>query len=190
MDAWSDLSDAELVRRVNDGDERAFEALYLRHRDWAAGVAHRLTGSQDDALDILQESFLWLLKQFPGFTLRAPLKAVLYRVIRNTAIARGRRAQVRADHAGEVVVRASSRADATQEAFPPLRAEGLEALRRVLRDLSEQHREIVFLRFVDDLELSEIATALDIPVGTVKSRLHHALRAIRDAPAAKNLYFE
>jgi DNA-directed RNA polymerase specialized sigma24 family protein len=58
-------SDIELVAAVNRGDENAFEALYLRHRDWVVALAHRFTGDSELALDVLQETFLYFLKKFP-----------------------------------------------------------------------------------------------------------------------------
>jgi RNA polymerase sigma-70 factor, ECF subfamily len=63
------------------------------------------------------------------------------------------------------------------------------ALARVLACLSDAHREAVMLRFVDGLSLAEIAEATGVPLGTVKSRLHHALRSLREDPAAKK-YFQ
>ena len=63
-----------------------------------------------------------------------------------------------------------------------------EALRDLLGHLSDEHREVVLLRFVDDLALAEIAERLGVPVGTVKTRLHHAVGRLRDDPATKNFF--
>jgi RNA polymerase sigma-70 factor (ECF subfamily) len=70
-------SDQELVALVNRGDANAFEMLYQRYRDWVVNLAHRFTGSEDLALDVLQETFLYFLRKFPGFELRANLKTFL-----------------------------------------------------------------------------------------------------------------
>src|SRR5690348_8926110 len=80
-------TDDELVAAINDGDAAAFEALYLRYRDWSTALAFRFTADRDAALDVMQEAFLYLLRKFPGFTLTAQMKTFLYPVIRHLAIA-------------------------------------------------------------------------------------------------------
>ena len=66
-------SDIELVAAINDGDAAAFEVLYFRHRDWVVALAYRFIGDSDAALDVMQETFMYLLKKFPGFRLTANL---------------------------------------------------------------------------------------------------------------------
>jgi len=66
-------SDQELIELVNEGDADAFEALYRRYRDWVYHLAWRFTGNQQDALDVLQETFTYLLGKFPGFSLTASM---------------------------------------------------------------------------------------------------------------------
>src|SRR5437867_1607111 len=86
-------SDLELIAAINSGDAAAFEALYFRYRDWVAALAYRFTGDSDAALDVLQETFLYFLRKFPGFRLTANLKTFLYPAIRNLSIAARRKAQ-------------------------------------------------------------------------------------------------
>jgi len=181
-------SDLELVRAANRGEEAAFELLYLRYRDWVVGLAFRLTGSREEALDIAQEVFLWLLQLFPGFELRANMKTVLYPVVRNAALTRGRRKGIAQVHAQSMTTLAVSR---STDASAPDDHETLErraALAEGLSSLPEIHREILMLRFADDLSLEEIALAIGLPLGTVKSRLHHALESLRRHPMMK-IYF-
>ncbi len=78
-----DLDDRALVRQAARGDERALELLYLRHRDWAFGVAWRLTGSRDDAADVLQDAFADLCRRLPSFRLTSSMRAWLYPVIKH-----------------------------------------------------------------------------------------------------------
>src|SRR5690606_11144283 len=68
-------TDHELVAALNDGEAAAFDCLYHRHRDWAAALAHRFTRDRDTALDVLQETFLYLARKFPGFTLTCQLRS-------------------------------------------------------------------------------------------------------------------
>ena len=80
-------SDGELVDAINKGDDGAFEALYYRHRDWVHSVATRFTRDHDLALDVLQETFAYVLRKCPSLKLTAEMKTFLYPVIKHTAIA-------------------------------------------------------------------------------------------------------
>ena len=85
--------DAELVAAINqEGSHAAFETLYRRHRDWTVNLAFRFTGDEALALDVMQETFLYLLRKFPGFELRASLRTFLYPAVRNLSIAARRKA--------------------------------------------------------------------------------------------------
>ncbi len=173
-------SDAELVERIEAGDAAAFETLHERYRDWAFAVARRHVGDRDAALDVGQDAFLWLLRRFPGFELRAPMKAVLFPVIRH--LARDVRAKAARRRTGSLA------ADPADDARPPA-AEGelAEALDLILAELSEEARETLLLRYVDELSIAHVAVATGVPEGTVKSRLHHALAALRRDPRTRNL---
>ncbi len=177
LDARSDL---ELVAAINRGDAAAFDALYLRHRDWVAGLAFRLTGDSDAALDVLQETFLYLLRKFPGFRLTANLKTFLYPAVRNLSIAARRKAgRYQADEVGQ---------QALEQAAAPEPAPMTGDLEAILCSLPEEQREVLLLRFVEGLSLSEIAAAMDIPLGTVKSRLHNALQTLREDPRTRDFF--
>src|ERR1039457_4211601 len=80
-------TDQQLIAAINAGDATAFEVLYFRHRDWVVNLACRLTGNEDLALDVMQETFLYLLRKFPGFRLTANLTTSLYPAVRHLAIA-------------------------------------------------------------------------------------------------------
>lgn len=180
-DTPSGPSDAELVAAINAGDESAFEVLYHRHKDWVVNLAYRWTGDRDAALDVLQETFLYLSKKFPGFRLTARLQTLLYTVVRNLSIS-ARRKSSRYE-TGEAAAGELSRQEA-----PPTGSD--DSLRAALAGLGEEHREVLLLRFVDGLALNEIAQALGIPLGTVKSRLHNALTTLRNDPRTKNLFHD
>ena len=174
-------SDLELVAAMNDGDAAAFEVLYFRYRDWVVGLAHRIIGDSDAALDVMQETFLYFLRKFPGFKLTANFKTFLYPAVRNLAIAARQKAGPYRATAGEL--------EHLELAPAPEAVEtGLGELAAVLAGLSEEHREVVFLRFVDGLSLAEIAQATEIPLGTVKSRLHNALECLRKDERTKEFF--
>lgn len=172
-------SDRELITAVNAGDADAFEALYFRHRDWVANLAFRFTGDHHLALDVTQETFLYFLKKFPGFQLTANLKTFLYPAVKNLSFT-ARRKAVRLQSAEEELELLEAPADSPEG--------GSEGLVVVLAGLSEERREVLLLRFVDGLALAEIAAALEVPLGTVKSRLHYTLDTLREDPRTRELF--
>ena len=179
-------SDDDLVDVCNagGGDEaaRAFSVLYRRHRDYVLRIALRLTGDRELAADALQEVFAYLLRQFPppgpGLTLTARFTTYLYPIAKNTTLSLLRKAHRLPD----IDVDPD---DLAADTDPGPTGDDLD---RLLGSLSAERREILNLRFVDGMALDEIALALDIPLGTVKSRLHNAIRVLRDHPAAKNFF--
>lgn len=172
-------TDEEFVALANGGDVAGFEGLYRRHREWVVSVAWRFTGSRDEALDVAQDAFIWLMKQFPGFGLRAKMRTVLYPVIRSIALTGKRRKRARDIHLPALLHLARGEANVIEGETE--RIERQRALARALDALSDDHREVILMRFVDEMSLEEIAHALAIPVGTVKSRVHHAARSLRDS---------
>jgi RNA polymerase sigma-70 factor (ECF subfamily) len=158
-----------LIAAANRGDASAFDALYHRYRDWVVSLAMRITGDPDQAHDVLQETFIYLLSKFPGFVLTSRLTTFLYPAVKNIAIHLRRK---RDRHSGSEAVMDSLPAPAPTPAADP-------DLVAVVSALPKTHREVVLMRFVDGLSLEEIAQALVIPLGTVKSRLHNALAALR-----------
>lgn len=164
-------SDEALVAAANAGDAAAFEAIYLRYRAWAASLAFRFCGDRDLAQDVVQEAFAYLFRKFPGFRLKgsARLTAILYPAVRNTALALRRK-------------RKPDAASGAVEAFADPRLSGeadASVLAAAVERLPEPQREVLLMRVVDEMAVAEIALALGIPEGTVKSRLHHTLAALR-----------
>lgn len=172
-------ADQKLIFRINAGDDQAFETLYYRHRDWVFRMACRICGCEHLAQDVVQEVFRYFLSKFPGFELRCELRTFLYPAIRNLSLAslRGSRRFVGGESAAAVL---------DQLAAPADDSPGNHDLRQIITRLSVDHREILLLRFVDGMTLPEIAALIDIPLGTAKSRLHHALATLRADPKVKN----
>jgi len=170
--------DEKLIERANRGDAEAFERLYHRHRDWVYRLAWRFTGNQEDALDVVQETFVYLLKKFPGFRLTASMRTFLYPVVKHLSLnVRRRRA------AGSLDETAFDEVPA-----PESPASSRAELAAAMASLSSEQREVVLMRFVDSMGLEEIAASLHIPVGTAKSRLHNALRKLRDDPRSREYF--
>jgi len=161
--------DEELIAATNAGDSQAFETLYRRYRDWVASLALRFTGDPDLALDVLQETFAYLVEKLPSLRLTARMTTFLYPAVKNLSIAaRRKRGRFSGDEEALLILPARETA-----------GDPREGLAQVLSILPETHRETLLMRFVDDMSLEEIATALGIPLGAVKSRLHNALEILR-----------
>ncbi|MCF7837177.1 MAG: sigma-70 family RNA polymerase sigma factor [Candidatus Marinimicrobia bacterium] len=173
----------ELLDRARAGDLDAFAALFEPLRGKLRAVAWRLVGPAD-AEDIVMDTFLKAWQALPGFDGRSALATWLYRIARNRALDWRRRQQARpaesfdagdyedhdprtVDHQAESPAEAAARAD--DQAW----------VRRALDQLPQLHRQIVLLHYVDGLRYHEIAAALDLPQGTVMSRLFHARRKLR-----------
>ena len=172
-------TDEQLVAALNAGDSGGFDGLYYRHRDWVLRLAMRLTSNAEDALDVLQETFAYLFRKFPGFVLSAKMTTFLFPVVRNLSIA-ARKKRLR-ERGGEPF--------GEPEAPSPGAGDDRAELAIVLAALPEAQREVLLMRFVDAMSLQEIAAALSIPEGTVKSRMHNALNALKADPRVRS-YFQ
>lgn len=166
-------TDEELVAASNRGEEWGFEGLYHRYRDWVVSLALRLTGQESLALDVMQETFIYLLGKFPGFKLTARMKTFLYPAVKNLSIGARRKARRMSGAADDVMESAEARPEGGA-------ALAYQDLISVVGGLPETHRDVVLMRFVDGLSLEEIAEVLGIPTGTVKSRLHNAIGMLRE----------
>lgn len=188
MEKVPERSDAELVAAVRGGDWAAVDALYFRHREWTYRLAWRFCGEENEALDVVQEVFVYLAGKFreQGFTLRASVTTLLYPAVKHTALAlKRKRRRMGAGLFGS----AEERPDIEIPAKHATDAGAVRSeLATVLATLSDAHREVVLMRFVDDMTLEEIGEALGIPLGTAKSRLHHALAALREDPAIRRFF--
>jgi len=162
-------SDAELVAACRRGDDDAFAVLYRRYRDWVVAVGYRFCGNREDALDALQETFAYLVRKLPTLELTGKLTTLLYPAAKHLALDRGKKTR-----------RLRPIPEEVDPADPAPLAGVPDGARALLEGLPPAQQEILGLRYVDGLDLKDIAAVLRIPVGTVKSRLHHALRALRE----------
>ena len=162
-------TDKQLVELANEGDERAMEELYLRHRDWVVSLAWRFLGSRDDALDVMQAVFEELIGRFPGFLLRSTMRAYLYPVVKHRSISLLRKRR-------KVVPLKEDKESQNLLNWHPPPAGDFE---RLIRALSDDHKEVIYLRFGLGMTMEEIGQFLGLPLGTVKSRLHNALKKLR-----------
>lgn len=167
-------NDQDLLDAVAAGDETAFATLYERHRDWVYRLAFRFTRDEALAADVTQDVFMHLLGRAGKLQLHAKLTTYLYPVTRHAVLATLRKK--RPALAGDDVLDGACAEPAN---------ESLGELAEAVADVPGPQREILLMRVVHDMSLADIAEALQIPLGTVKSRLHAALTTLREHPRAR-----
>ena len=178
--------EARLIGLARVGDFAAFGRLVDMHQAAVRAFLRRVTGNYADADDLAQEAFLRVHRSFERFRDGEPFAPWFFKILRNACLNflerhKHRRRQASLDARRDEDDRGWEIAD--PGALAPVDQAQLSEAQRAfwtsLEHLSDAHREIVLLRHVQDLEYSEIATILDIPIGTVMSRLFHARRRLR-----------
>lgn len=175
-------TDGDVLRRLQAGDPRAFEELVRTHQHRVFGVAYRMLGSRGEAEEIAQEVFLRVHRGIAGFRGEATLSTWLYTIttrlcLNRLASGEARMARRRAGDEEVMTHLASAGADPAAEAD---RRELDAALRRAIAELPGERRAIVVLRDLEGLSYEEIAGALHLELGTVRSRLHRARMELKE----------
>ncbi|MFE7063325.1 RNA polymerase sigma factor [Sutcliffiella sp. NPDC057660] len=174
------ISDEQLLEQMAEGNQAAFEAFVHRYHVPIHQYAERLLKDSKKAEDIVQETFIRLIKQLQMKKIPTYPKAWLYRVASNLCRDYWRSAQYRTEGTAkeEMPISVDQKASVT-EIYE--RQETRKEVLASLNTLSDAQQQIVVLRFYQDLKLKEIAEILDIPLGTVKSNLFHALKKLKGA---------
>ena len=173
------------------GDDR-FRAASLEFLDSLYGAALRLTRNADRAQDLVQDTYLKAIRAQRSFAQGTNLKAWLYTILQNTWRNRQRDgARSRVEFDSEAVERSADGASLSRGPVETpeslLLRDTLSAdLQAALDGLSESFREVIWLRDVDELTYQEIATVLDIPIGTVMSRLSRGRKQLYEALAKRS----
>ena len=168
------VSEAALVRAAQRGSEQAVADLFERHWGAAYRAAFLVAGDRAAAEDIAQEAFLAALRALPTFDLRRPLRPWLHRIVVNRAIDWSRARALRHEVGAEAAADAAAEPDRARQ---PIGDDLLSAL----AGLGAEQRAVVVLRYVLDYTPGEIARLLDLPRGTVNSRLRRGLDALGEA---------
>ncbi len=154
------------------GEGRAFEELFGRYKNAIYGYVRRRVGDPGRAEEITQDVFLALVRQRNGYEVESTFRTYLYRIAMNRVVSEYRR---------------KKESDPLPEALPAAGGDPsvVQQVREALERLEPEQREIVLLREYQGLSYDEIAKVLDIPVGTVRSRLFRAKMALRDLLAPR-----
>jgi RNA polymerase sigma-70 factor (ECF subfamily) len=182
--------DSRLVERAKAGDVRAFEALVRRYERWVFTLALRMVGDRGEAEDVAQDVFLKAYAGLSGFRGSSRFSTWLYAIAShhclNHLAARARRPVPEstlgppgsgADDPPGPIERAADGAPRPDELLE--RQETARQVQEALQALTEDHRLILVLREIQGLSYEEIAAAIGVEVGTVRSRLHRARMALK-----------
>jgi len=165
--------DAEFLRRLRTGETLAFEEMVRTYQHRVFGVALRMLGNTGEAEEVAQEAFLRAHRSLSEFRGDAKLSTWLYAITSRLCLTRlssGERSMIRQGE--DTVVRLAYEADGPDVVLE--HAELESALHRAIAELPDDRRIVVVLRDMEGLSYEEIAEALELPAGTVRSRLHRA----------------
>jgi RNA polymerase sigma-70 factor (ECF subfamily) len=189
------FAEVQLARAAAAGESGAFESIVRRHGRRVLGLGLRLTGNRADAEDLAQDVFVRVLRALPSFRGEASLATWITRVTVNAARNRHRDGRRRGSDrtssldeplcAGDSGADAVTRADRLDDPAPSPERQALSAetgrrLEAALARLAPEFREALVLREIEGLSYQEIATALEVEVGTVKSRIARARARLQD----------
>jgi RNA polymerase sigma-70 factor, ECF subfamily len=181
-------SDAELIERARGGDREALSELLERVEPTIYRFAMKLCRHPEDARGVLQETMITMARSLEDYRGEAALSSWLYAVARSHCSRKRRRSKFAPERIEslEREARAAAEGIASDQPTPAEEIERqrlLRALEGALRNLSDEHREVLVLRDVEGLTAPEVAGILELSVAAVKSRLHRARAALREAMA-------
>lgn len=175
------LTDHELVTAAQGGDRGALDQLLRRHYDRVHAVCRRITGQEADAADAAQDAMIAIVRNLDHFDGRSSFGTWVYRIATNCSLDELRRRKRRGVvMGGEDDIAHSDLADVGSTVRIEAIGDHL-ALDAALRSLSDEYRLPVVLRDVADLDYAEIAAVLDLPPGTVRSRIARGRAALAKA---------
>lgn len=173
--------DLVIVRKVQDGDVDAFDALILKYRERVYSVIYNLTSNREDTSDLTQETFIKAFQSINRFKGKSSFFTWLYRIALNTSLTYLRKNKLRRffsfekmvdeDHTEGFIENMTADSDSDKAA---LMSELQEKLNDAFQKLSVKHRTVITLFEIDGLSHKEIAEIVGASVGTVRSRLHYA----------------
>jgi len=186
------ITDSALIEQIQQGDRSALGTLLERHQQRMFNVAFRMVSNRDDAAEITQDAMLKVCEHIDGFRSDAKITTWMTRIVMNLSISLLRKRKVR-DHVSLESAGAHRNGDDqatglrqvladSSEPGPDQRVETsemLERLKTAIGRLDEDFRAVLVLRDIEQMDYQQIAEALELKVGTVKSRLFRARLALR-----------
>jgi RNA polymerase sigma-70 factor (ECF subfamily) len=185
----SDVSELDLVKRCQAGDTEAFDELVTRYRTRVFSMIYNMVHSEQDAWDLAQDSFLKAWKSIGRFRGQSSFYTWIYRIVMNVTIDWLRKKKIKggdAEFDDAIQLREIDPASKTvpkTEALPHQLMERDEIRARIdnaIGQLSPEHRAVILMKEVDDMQYHEIAETLGCSIGTVMSRLFYARKKLQN----------
>jgi RNA polymerase sigma-70 factor, ECF subfamily len=187
--AQPDVSELELVRRCKAGQTDAFDELVTRYRTRVFAMVYNMVHNEQDAWDLAQESFLKAWKSIKRFRGRSSFYTWIYRIVMNVTIDWLRKKQVKGagtefDDAIQLTeIDPASKTVPKDDPLPHQQMERTEIRARIdqaISQLSPEHRAVILMKEIEEMQYREIAEALDCSIGTVMSRLFYARKKLQN----------
>jgi RNA polymerase sigma-70 factor (ECF subfamily) len=172
------ITEEQIVNQAKQGDRGAFGELVNRYYDSVIRVVYRLCGDMQLAQDAAQEAFIRAWVKLPEYQPRAPFKNWLFRIAVNVALDVLRKSPEESIAEEDQFVLEAQKTPNPETAY--LEKEQADIMQTAIRSLPEAARTVLVLREYSQLTYDEIANVLDIPIGTVMSRLNYARNRLRE----------
>ena len=176
--------DQRLIAKHLRGDKSAFEMLSRRYEDRLFNTVYRLMGNVEDAEDVVQETFINAYQSLASFKGDSQFFTWLYRIAFNTAVSHKRKQKgtlsIDASRNGEAGIEPLDRSEHNQPGRAMDRAEDERRIQAALNRLSLEHRVVLVMKDMEGQKYEAIAEILQVPIGTIRSRLHRARLELRE----------
>ena len=187
--AQADVPELDLVKQAQAGDTGAFDQLVSRYRTRVFGMIYNMVHNEQDAWDLAQDSFLKAWKSIARFRGQSSFYTWIYRIVMNVTIDSLRKKQIRGggaefDDAIQLKeIDPASRTVPHAAALPPEQMEHKEIRSRIdaaIARLSPEHRAVILMKEIEEMQYHEIAESLGCSIGTVMSRLFYARKKLQN----------
>ena len=187
-------TDKEIIERVKNGDKKAYDLLVLKYQQRVINLISRFVKNHADALDVSQETFIKAYKALPNFRGESAFYTWLYRIAVNTAknhLTVQSRKITKSDYDVAEIEQIEGNMTLTEQTTPEnllIKDELQETILNTIENLPEDLKSAIMLREIEGLSYEEIATVMECPVGTVRSRIFRARETIDNKikPLLKN----
>ncbi len=186
--AQADVSEVDLVKRCQAGDPEAFDELVTRYRTRIFGMIYNMVHNEQDAWDLAQDSFVKAWRSIKRFRGRSSFYTWIYRIVMNVTIDWLRKKQVKGvgaefDDAIQAKIDPASKTAPKAGALPYEIMERSETRTRIdnaIAQLSPDHRAVILMKEIEEMQYHEIAETLGCSIGTVMSRLFYARKKLQN----------
>jgi RNA polymerase sigma-70 factor (ECF subfamily) len=180
-----DQQEKRLIKKVKKGDQQAFAELVERYKNSVFAICLRMVGNAQEAEDLSQEAFIRAFNHIDQYDHERKFSTWLFRIATNLSIdfLRRRKSNISLDAVVPGTEGLSLNAMLPDQTAQPeelvVRKETEEMVQNEIKKLPEKYRSAVVLKYIEDLSLKEISEIMDIPVGTVKTRIHRGREMLR-----------